>query len=88
MEPSTPTRYRPGDAASMYPTVNALLGTRRLMVAEHIDEIDVTDRVRELVASDDLLDRCFRPAFWRDEIGVTLMELAGANGDVLPVRAD
>src|SRR5206468_1905081 len=71
----------------MYPTVNALLGTWRLMIAESIDEIDVTDRVRDLRVADDLLDRCFRRRFWREEIGVTLVELARADGDILPVRA-
>lgn len=75
------------DAASMYPTVNALLGTWRLMAARSIDPVDVTDAVRTLLADPDVIDRCFDRSFWREEIGVTLVELAGADGDILPIRA-
>jgi hypothetical protein len=75
------------DAASMYPTVNALLGTWRLMAAERIEAVDVTDRIRSLVADPKVVERCFERSFWRREIGVTLVELSGADGDILPVRA-
>ena len=75
------------DAASMYPTVNALLGTWRLMVAERIDTVDATDAVRDRLADRHVVDRCFDRSFWHDEIGVTLVELASAEGDILPVRA-
>jgi len=44
------------DAASMYPTVNALLGTWRLMVAERIDTVDATDNVRSLLADPRVVD--------------------------------
>lgn len=83
----TPVPVTLVDAASMYPTVNALLGTWRFMVADRIDAIDVSDEVRGLLADPLMVDRCFDRSFWQDEIGVTLVELAGANEDILPVRA-
>jgi hypothetical protein len=83
----TPVPVTLVDAASMYPTVNALLGAWRLMVAERIDTVDATDEVRDLLADRHVVDRCFDRSFWHDEIGVTLVELAGSDGDVLPVRA-
>src|SRR5207244_6812434 len=72
---------------SMYPTVNALLGTWQLMVAERVETVDVTDHVQSLVADPELVERCFERSFWQEEIGVTLVELSGADGDILPVRA-
>ena len=83
----TPVPVTLVDAASMYPTVNALLGTWRLMVAERVDAVDATDEVRDLLADKHVVDRCFDRPFWHDQIGVTLVELAGADGDILPVRA-
>ncbi len=83
----TPVPVTLVDAASMYPTVNALLGTWRLMVAERVDPVDVTDKTRKLLADPRVIERCFERSFWREEIGVTLVELGGADGDILPVRA-
>jgi hypothetical protein len=74
------------DAASMYPTVNALLGTWRLLVASDLQVEDSTDDVRALLASADLLDQLLRRETWVERIGVTIVELDHPDGDVLPVR--
>jgi hypothetical protein len=72
------------DFTSMYPSVNALLGTWPLLCAEQIHVKDVTPKTRRLLAGPDLLDRCLKPDTWR-EIGVTLVELE-PDGDLLPTR--
>jgi hypothetical protein len=73
------------DFTSMYPSVNALLGTWELLRAYRLKPIDVTTKVRELLSDPDLLDRCLTPLLWR-QLSVTLVELE-PDGDVLPVRA-
>jgi hypothetical protein len=72
------------DFTSMYPSVNALLGTWSLLCAEQIHVKDVTAKTRRLLAAPDLLDRCLKPDTWR-EIGVTLVELE-PDDDLLPTR--
>ena len=72
------------DFLSMYPTVNALMGTWKLVTAQRVAIDDVTDKVRRLLSDPDLLDRCFRREFWPELIG--LVEVV-PEGDVLPVRA-
>ena len=74
------------DFTSMYPSVNALLGTWRLLCAERIHVRDVTAKTRRLLAAPDLLERCLRPELWR-EIGVTLVELE-PDGDLFPSRGN
>jgi hypothetical protein len=71
------------DFASVYPTVNALMGLWGLLTAERIEAVDDTERVRELLASV-TAERCFDPAFWRQ---LPALVLVRPRGDVLPVRA-
>jgi hypothetical protein len=73
------------DFTSMYPSVNALLGTWRLLCAERLELVDATRDVRELLERPDLLERCLTPELW-SELGVTFVELE-PDGDVLPTRA-
>ncbi len=72
------------DFTSMYPSVNALLGTWPLLCAEQIRVRDVTAKTRRLLAAPDLLDRCLKPELWH-EVGVTLVEVE-PHGDLLPTR--
>jgi hypothetical protein len=72
------------DFLSMYPTVNALMGTWDLLTARRIETTDATKAVRRLLSGPDLLDRCFQRAFWTEL--VCLVEI-DPDGDVLPVRA-
>lgn len=74
------------DAASMYPTVNALLGTWHLLAAADVETRDATRAVRRLLSSDDLLDRLLERETWSRDIGVTLVRLDTPDGDILPVR--
>jgi hypothetical protein len=82
----TPVPVALVDFTSMYPSVNALLDTRSLLNAESIKTINVTESIQTLLGPEDLVNRCYDPAFWRDQIGVTLVEVEPA-GDVLPIRA-
>jgi hypothetical protein len=70
----------------MYPSVNALLGTWRLLGADQLKPVDVTKRVRKLLTDPELLNQCLTRELWR-AISVTLVELE-PDGDVLPVRAE
>jgi hypothetical protein len=72
----------------MYPTVNALLGTWRILTADQLHETDATERVREVLADPGLYERCFDRAFWSEEIGVTLVEVDHPDGHVFPIRAE
>jgi hypothetical protein len=74
------------DFTSMYPSVNALLGTWPLLCAKRIRVRDITRKTRRLLTAPDLLERCLRPELWR-EIGVTLIELE-PDGDLLPTRGN
>jgi hypothetical protein len=73
------------DFTSMYPSVNALLGTWRFLCAERLELIDASESVRELLSGPKLLERCLKPELWR-ELGVTFVELE-PDGDILPTRA-
>ena len=73
------------DFLSMYPTVNALMGTWRLIVADRIDTVDVTDDVRRLLSSQTLAEDCLSKDFWQQLI--CLVELTPMS-DTLPVRAE
>ena len=85
----TPVPIAYVDATSMYPTVNALLDTWSLLTAEHLRIVDVTTQVEALLADPDALyQRCFDPDFWRNQIGVTLVEVDHPDGDLLPVRGE
>jgi len=71
------------DFLSMYPTVNALMGTWRVLTAERCDVVDATDDVRAMLA-DVTPDAVLSPDFWPGLLGFA--EVA-PDGDVLPVRA-
>ena len=83
----TPVPISLVDATSMYPTVNALLGTWKVISAASVKTREVTEEVREMLASPDLLTRCLSSEFWRGKIGVTLVEIDDPDGVALPVRA-
>ena len=68
------------DFTSMYPSVNALLGTWPLLCSNRLRTRDVTRRTR-LLADRTCLERCLGPKLWRD-VGVTLVELE-TDGDLL-----
>ncbi|MEQ8832823.1 MAG: hypothetical protein RIB67_00100 [Miltoncostaeaceae bacterium] len=71
------------DFLSMYPTVNALMGSWQLLAAERIETVDATAEVRRLLASLDL-ERCFERELWRELLVLVEIEPAG---EPLPVRA-
>jgi len=83
----TPVPVVVADFTSMYPAQNALLDTWPLLTAASLTVDDVTDSVRRLVADPGLLGRLFDPKTWRDQIGITLVQLDHPNGVILPVRA-
>jgi hypothetical protein len=72
------------DFTSMYPSVNALLGTWPLLRAARLRTVDATRQVRALLADPALLERCLTRELWH-RTGVTLVELEPA-GAVLPTR--
>jgi len=82
----TPVPVVVADAASMYPTVQALLGTWSIVAADRVVTEDATETVRELLARADLFQRCFERPFWSESVGVTLVEFEDPDGSVLPVR--
>jgi hypothetical protein len=71
------------DFLSMYPTVCALMGVWRLLTAERVQVVDVTDEVRATLESVTIED-CFRPRLWPQLVGIAQI---APDGDVLPVRA-
>lgn len=83
----TPVPVTLVDATSMYPTVNANLRTWELLTADRLDVADATADVTTLLSAPDLVDRVLQRDTWVSGIGVTLVELAAPDGDVLPVRA-
>jgi len=85
--PRTPVPVTLVDATSMYPTVNANLGTWELLTADRMEIRDTTEEVRALLSSNDLLNEVLRRETWANRIGVTLVELDHPDGDILPVRA-
>ena len=84
----TPVPVAYVDMTSMYPTVNALLGTWPILTADNVRTINTTTDVRRLLAHPGLVERCLTPEFWSHHIGVTLVEVDHPDGDILPVRAE
>src|SRR5215472_7806954 len=72
------------DFKSMYPTVNALLGIWDLLTASKILIVDVTQEVRELLATI-TLDDCFKKELWKK---LNILARIHPEDDVLPVRAE
>lgn len=72
------------DLSSTYPRVFSALGLGSVLAASGVVEVDVTGEVRYLLASVDIIDRCFDRATWH-AMGVTLVKVR-ACGDVLPLR--
>lgn len=72
------------DYMSMYPTVNALLGTVDLLRAANTGVIECTDEVRTLLATL-TVDALFDSATWRQLSFFAQVELDGSG--VFPVRA-
>jgi len=72
------------DFLSMYPTVNALLGTVELLRAKNARVVDCTDAARELLATM-TVEALFDPATWRRLGFFAQIELDGTG--VFPVRA-
>ncbi len=68
----------------MYPTVDCLLGVWRLVTAERIDTVDVTEEIRELLETVTAAD-CYDPALWSR---LNVLVLIQPAGDVVPVRAN
>ncbi len=79
----TPVPVTVVDFTSMYPTGNALMNTWQLLTATAISTPDVTDEIRQLLATV-TVEGCFDPALWPRLVGIALVE---PDGDVLPVRA-
>lgn len=71
------------DFRSMYPTVCTLMGLWRYVIAQGIEIEDVTDWVRQLLASVTLCD-LQQPSFWRT---LNVLVRVAPNSSVLPVRA-
>jgi hypothetical protein len=72
------------DFLSMYPTVNALMGSWDLVVARRITTFDATSKVRRLLSEPNLYDHCFSKGFWKHLVCLVEIE---PDGDILPVRA-
>jgi hypothetical protein len=72
------------DFLSMYPTVNTLMGSWRLLTARRIDTVDVTPTVQRLLNDKRLFELCFTRELWRELL--TLVEIE-PGGDLVPVRA-
>ncbi len=83
----TPVPVVVADFTSMYPALNALLDTWPLLTAAGVTVDDVTDDVRALLDAPDLAERLFDLVTWRDDIGITLVQLDHPDGVILPVRA-
>lgn len=71
------------DFTSMYPSVDQLLDLWPLVTADKVQTVDVTDEIRQLLATI-TLEQCFEPERWQD--WVVIAEIV-PDGDVLPVRA-
>ena len=71
------------DFLSMYPTVNALMDSWRLLRAERIEIEDVTDEIQVLL-SQVTLAGCFDPALWPRFLVLVQVE---PDGEPFPVRA-
>lgn len=71
------------DFKSMYPSVNALMGLWRFVVAKGYTERDGTDEVRALLASIERSD-LQKPETWRSLVALVRIK---PDKDLLPVRA-
>jgi hypothetical protein len=72
------------DAASMYPTVNALMNTWVHVIASRIEPRPVTRQVRALVDAA-TVEAWLKPELWPRL--TTLVQVAPSHDDVFPVRA-
>jgi hypothetical protein len=73
------------DYKSQYPTVNALMGLQRFLLATTVTvRDDVKDEVQTWLAAPDLLDQLQRPATWRR---LPVLVQLHPQEDLLPVRA-
>jgi hypothetical protein len=80
----TPMPVEVVDFNSMYPTVNALMKTWRLLIAESLTAVEDTAAVREL-AEDLALGDLFSADLWPELVGMCQVL---PEGDILPVRAN
>ncbi len=71
------------DFTSMYPSVDQLLDLWPLVTADRVETVDVTDDIRQLLATI-TLEQCFEPERWKDWVVIAQIV---PDGDVLPVRA-
>lgn len=71
------------DFKSMYPTVNALMGLWRFVIADGYTERDATDEIRSLVGQIDR-DELQTTQAWRSLVAMVRIK---PDHDVLPVRA-
>jgi hypothetical protein len=72
------------DFKSQYPTVNALMGLQRFLLATSVTLRDMTDNVWAWLGAPDLLDQLQRPDTWRR---LPVLVRLRPRGDLLPVRA-
>jgi DNA polymerase elongation subunit (family B) len=72
------------DFKSQYPTVNALLGLQRFLLATTVTLRDVTAETQAWLAAPDLLDQLQRPATW---LRLAVLACLRPQGDLLSVRA-
>ncbi len=71
------------DFASMYPTVNVLMGLWNMFTAENVEVVDVKDEIQNLL-EDVTLEDCFQMDFWKK---LTFFAYITPNDDILPHRA-
>jgi hypothetical protein len=71
------------DFKSMYPTVNALMGLARFMIADGMSWHDATPAARDLLEHA-TLEGFLEPEAWRD---LAILVRIKPDGDVVPVRA-
>jgi hypothetical protein len=84
----TPVEVEYADFKQEYVTVNALLGTQEMLLAERLSIDDVTVEIRDLLASltvDSLLDFLHDPGSWKLLRVICLIQ---PSGDRLPIRAN
>lgn len=75
------------DCVSEYPSVDAILGTWRMLIAARLEEADATEAVRALLAQERLEEQCLRRSFWSEHIGCTLVEIDQPCDATLPARS-
>ena len=78
-----PTEVVACDFLSQYPTVNALMGLQKLLLAERIEIRSCTDEVRSFVASPDLIEQLQCPETW---CRLRTLVKIRPQGDILPFR--